>query len=284
MTSTVTALKRIASPLLLATLAGMTLPAAAQTLKWGTGNLTELEKLQFGSANAGNVSLGALSVTTSTAANSFYVYCLDPLNTASLPSAYTTVSLYNFITNAAAGSTSYTTLFSATPYSSTTIKGTTADAGYRLRNTTQVYDNLVELYSHAYADSLTSIKKSAAFQYAVWTILGEDEGRYSISSGGLKDMDTDMTFRNQASAYLNAITTNNWGSVNGANLSSTTTYSYQVFAASPLGGSQTFLAVSKTSGGTVAEPGSLALASLAAAGVLITRRRKDSGKKENAAA
>ncbi|UDF33735.1 UNVERIFIED_ORG: hypothetical protein LHJ69_14055 [Shinella sp. XGS7] len=284
MTSTVTAFKRFVSPLLLAALASVALPAAAQNLNWGTGNKTETEKLQFGTRSSSTVTLGALSVTTSTAANSFWVYCLDPLNSASLPSAYTTVSLQNFITNTAAGSASYTTLFGATPYTDSNVKTTSADTGYRMRNTTQVYSNLVELYSHAYADSLLSVKKSAAFQYAVWTILGEDELRYSSSTGGLKDTDTDTAFRTQADAYLTAITSNNWGSVNGANLSAMTSYSYQVFAASPLGGSQTFLAVTKTSGGTVAEPGSLALASLAAAGVLITRRRKDKGSKAEAAA
>jgi hypothetical protein len=276
MTTVATALKKLLGPLLIAASGCLALPAAAQSLYTGTeASKTDGRTLQFGDRAANVVNLGAMSVSTSSSgANSFWVYCLDPLNGANLPSAYTTVGLQSFITNTAAGSTSYSTLFGKTPYTDSLVKTGSADTGYRVRNTTQVYNNLVELYSHAYADSLLTDNKSAAFQYAIWSILGEDTSFYGTGTGGLKYTGGNSGFRDQANAYLTAVTTDNWGSVNGANLSASTSYTYQVFASSPLGGSQTFLAVSKATGGKVSEPASLALVGIAALGVIAGRRRK----------
>lgn len=276
MTTVATALKKLLGPLLIAASGCLALPAAAQSLYTGNQtNKTDGRTLQFGDRAANVVNLGAMSVSTSSGgANSFWVYCLDPLNGANLPSAYTTVNLQSFITNTTTGSTSYSTLFGKTPYTDSLVKTGSADTGYRVRNTTQVYNNLVELYSHAYADSLLSDNKSAAFQYAIWSILGEDTGFYGTGTGGLEYTGSDSAFRNQANAYLNAVTSDNWGSVNGANLSASTSYTYQVFASSPLGGSQTFLSVSKATGGKVSEPASLALVGIAALGVIAGRRRK----------
>ena len=278
MTHATTAFKRFFAPLLLTAAACVTLPAAAQSLYWGTGSgLTESERLKFGTTTDRTVSLGAMSVSTSsTKANSFWVYCLDPLNGANLPSAYTTTSLNNFITGS--GTPTYTALFSATPYTNSGYNTGSSTTQYGLQaNKTTVLNNLVDLYSHAYEDSLKSAQKSAAFQYAIWSILGETESNYGIGAGGLRDTDTDSGFRTQAAAYLSAVTStvaNAWGSVNGVNLSASTSYTYQVFASSPLGGSQTFLAVSKATGGKVSEPASLALVGIAALGVIAGRRRK----------
>ncbi|MFN3810372.1 MAG: PEP-CTERM sorting domain-containing protein [Roseateles asaccharophilus] len=284
MTHATTAFQRFFAPLLLTAAACVTLPAAAQSLYWGTGSgKTESERLKFGTTTSRDVSLGAMSVSTSsTKANSFWVYCLDPLNGANLPSAYTTTSLSNFITSS--GSTSYQSLFTNTPYSSTTNYNTgNANTSYSVQsNKTTVLNNLVELYSHAYEDSLENSLKSAAFQYAIWSILGEAEPNYGIDAGGLRAINITndpnvAAFRTQAAAYLTAVTSaanNAWGNVNNVDLSARTTYTYQVFASSPLGGSQTFLAVSKATGGKVSEPASLALVGIAALGVIAGRRRK----------
>lgn len=278
MTHATTAFQRFFAPLLLTAAACVTLPAAAQSLYWGTGSgKTESERLKFGTTTSRDVSLGAMSVSTSsTKANSFWVYCLDPLNGANLPSAYTTTSLNNFITGT--GTPTYTALFSATPYTSSSYNTGSSSTQYGLQaNKTTVLNNLVELYSHAYEDSLKTAQKSAAFQYAIWSILGESESNYGIDVGGLRDMDSDSGFRTQAAAYLSAVTSaanNAWGNVNNVDLSARTNYTYQVFASSPLGGSQTFLAVSKATGGKVSEPASLALVGIAALGVIAGRRRK----------
>lgn len=251
-------------------------PASAQLYTGANyaGNKFESHQLSI-DGKSGTYSVGAISVSTSsTLSNPFYVYCIDPLDYASLPSNYTTTSLSNFVNTTTAGSNSYTTLFKSAPY--TQPNTTTPD--YGLQNTTTVFNNLTTLYSHAYAESLKTNAKSAAFQFAVWSILGESSNYYGSTVGGLfSNNSADTAFRAQADAYLTAVTSSNWSNVNGSNLTATTTYNYTVYASSPLGGSQTFLGVTpgnaNSSNGTVPEPGSLALVAIAGVAGIGMRRR-----------
>ncbi|MBY0235408.1 MAG: PEP-CTERM sorting domain-containing protein, partial [Burkholderiaceae bacterium] len=188
---------------------------------------------------------------------------LDPLTAYKAGATYNTASLVDFLTLGGTNS-SYNKLFTNPAYSGVTP--------YAAQNTTTVLNKLVSLYSHAYNDSLSSVTKSAAFQYAVWEI--EGESAYSSTSGGLKTATTGG-FKTQVDAYLTALTNNTWTSVNGANLSATKNYTYTAYVSSPLGGSQTFLRVTDAPN-TVPEPGSIALVSLALFGVAYTRRSKRS--------
>lgn len=226
----------------------------------GVSNTTTVSAT-FGSTSS-NTSAGAFQVKDSNN-DAFWVYCLDPLTAYKAGATYNTASLVDFLTLGGANS-SYNKLFTNPAYSGVTP--------YAAQNTTTVLNKLVSLYSHAYNDSLSNSTKSAAFQYAVWEI--EGEAAYSSTSGGLKTATTGG-FKTQVDAYLNALTSNNWTSVNGLNLSATKNYTYTAYVSSPLGGSQTFLRVTDAPN-TVPEPGSIALVSLALFGVAYTRRSKRS--------
>ncbi|ALT77642.1 PEP-CTERM sorting domain-containing protein [Paucibacter sp. KCTC 42545] len=245
---------------------GMGQAMAASTVlnTTGTSNTTTVSAT-FGSTTS-NTSAGAFQVKDSNN-DAFWVYCLDPLTAYKAGATYNTASLVDFLTLGGTNS-SYNKLFTNPAYSGVTP--------YAAQNTTTVLNKLVSLYSHAYDDSLKSAAKSAAFQYAVWEI--EGESAYSSTSGGLKAsaiLSTAAGFKTQADAYLTALTSNTWTSVNGANLSATKNYTYTAYVSSPLGGSQTFLRVTDAPN-TVPEPGSIALVSLALFGVAYTRRSKRS--------
>lgn len=231
--------------------------ASAVTLsnQSGQGNKLQSETLKFGNYAASVSSMGAMAVTDG--ASNFWVYCLDPLTTANLPNTYNTTNLANFITGT--GSNTYTALFTNSTY--------TAAGTYALQNTANVLNKLQDLYSHAYNDSLNSATKSAAFQYAIWEIEG-DTG-YSSTAGGLKYTSADSAFITQVNAYLTALNSGNWSSVNGVNLGSTSAYTYTVYT--PATSSQVFLRVSSLK---APEPSSVALAGLALFGVAVSRRKK----------
>lgn len=261
------------------------------TKTYGDGTAIKGETMQFG-AQTKNYSTGALWATESTVANSFWVYCLDPLVSATTPATDTPTGLNAFL-----GSTAY---FGASAYSAASL------GAYAKQTGSVVLANLVELYSHAYLDSLTSNTKSAAFQYAVWEILGESATGLGTGVGGLKTTgwaagatvagvvqttaaaaNGDTAFVNQANAYLNALVATNeaaaWGAVAGTgaagatNLGGTTNFTYTVYVPT-VGSSQAFLGVvqsTNTNTNGVPEPGSLALAGMAALAFVGARQRKN---------
>lgn len=237
-----------------------------------SGTKIKTETMKFGTNSSTTVYTGALWANEQPSNSSFWVYCLDPLVSAKSPTTETPKGLTAFL-----GSSSY---FGASAYAAVA-------PAYQKQNATTVQNNLVELYSHAYSDSLTNSTKSAAFQYAIWEILGETESNYSTNSGGLKAKsyvgNGDSAFRTQADAYLTALTATGseataWSGVNGTNLSATQNFTYTVYTPNTTGSSQAFLGVvasSTTNTNGVPEPGTGVLAAMGALAWLGVRQRKN---------
>jgi hypothetical protein len=246
-------------------LAQGTLLALAAMSAHATGTITvnsssmETQKLVWrNSGIAESDQVGALNMSFGGTTGSFWAYCVDPGTGTNSGAQYNAVDLATYIkgTNAANPSGyNYTTLFSDQNHSGF------ANAGYAAQNTTVVYDSLVALYSHAFADSLTTTTKSAAFGYAVWEILGQ-ASPYSadpVTGGALKVASTaTAAFQSQVNAYLGALNSGNWG---GIGLAAATAYTYTVYAAASLDGSQNFLTATPgtTPPAKVPEPATLLL-------------------------
>jgi hypothetical protein len=232
-----------------------------QNLVWRNSGVAEADQV------------GGRNMSFSGTTGSFWAYCVDPGTGTNSGALYNTVDLATYIkgTNAANPSGyNYTTLFTDQNHSGF------ANAGYTAQNTTVVYDSLVALYSHAFADSQTTSTKSAAFGYAVWEILGQ-ASPYSadpVTGGALKMASTaTAAFQTQVNAYLGALNSGNWG---GIGLAAATAYTYTVYAAASLDGSQNFLTA--TAGATpptkVPEPSMLALLAACALAWRLAQQRK----------
>ncbi len=246
----------------------------------GTGtNRYGQADIQIGAYTKTGQSMGASLVNDSSASQQFWVYCIDPLTTSKLTSTYSTSSLDSFMgvglnSSGAAVSgngaaSAYKTLFTSAPYS-------TVDSYEYKSGTVSLYNNLVELYSYAYKDSMTSNTKSAAFQYVLWELLGDANSGVAdpTKSGGAYFSNTSYeSVRTQAEKYLDALNNANesfWTSSLGLTKSA---YNYTVYKSTASPSSQTFLAVSDKKS-SVPEPGSIALAFAAFGAVAYTRRRK----------
>ncbi|WP_428507262.1 PEP-CTERM sorting domain-containing protein [Roseateles sp.] len=273
-----------AASALLVVAAGSAYAQGATTVTKATGtgsSLGETHSLVFGNTAARNVNMGAWKVNEGTSstlgANSFWVYCLDPLNNYISPDTYDKVSLSNFVNGYQAtpgGATlGYASIFAGANYQAAGVQGVYDDS---TTTTSRVLSDLTNLFQHAYADSITSSVKSAAFQFAIWEILGDGAGQstnkkyYSAgyTNSGLDLNETGTTFKTQVDTYLAGLN-GTWA----AGLTGTTNYTFSVYNPNPSGSGQALI---RATANAVPEPGSLALVSLAVFGVVYTRRK---GKK-----
>ena len=206
--------------------------------------------------------------------STFWAFCIDPATGTSLPNPYSTLSLASFLNGTS--TSGYAQQMGRSGYS--------GFSGLSTSSTTQsrVQSDLMELYSWAYNDAMSSATKAAAFGMAIWEIILQDgsstgttyaktTGRmnsYGSSSSSLDSVDS------QTDAYLSALNTGNWTGLLGA-AATQTNWTYTVYFENiASGASQTFLRVTTTPTG-VPEPATLALAGLGILGaVRFSRRNK----------
>lgn len=212
----------------------------------------------------------------------FDVFCIDPKTSGSASGSYSEVSLYSFLN----------TVTSVGPPSRTgyqeqfTNPGYTGAANYSANsNTTEVLNNIVNLYSHAYKDAdLTAgaalrADKLTAFGYVLWEIMGEAAGGLGRSIGGLTETNSlSANVNTWIDKYVSALTggVTTWATL-GLGLKNDT-FTYSVFYDALAHTGQNFLRVtpSGSNGGitSIPEPGTIALAGLALLGTFRASRRK----------
>lgn len=223
-------------------------------------------------------SRGAVVLRESTESTKFQAYCIDPKTTANFSETYATTDLDTFFTGGGAGysqSGYHKQLTNGNYGALLPLKDTAANA-------LKVRDNLRELFSYAYADSLLSKDNATAFGLAVWEIIMQDGAAdgytgFSTSAGLLRSKGTnsssysndavDAKFMNYLSALSNSNEATGWSSIG---LGAKTNYSFTVYFDSTYQYSQNFLRAEKNA---VPVPGTLALAGVALLGLGRVRRR-----------
>lgn len=263
-------------------LTGMVAPASAQIAVSDQGILGGSIYVNdfFGGSTYSQLVIGPHNLSDGT--KQFQAYCIDPFTGYQWgQSVYSTASLSSFLnTKLSDGNTAYQQQFAS--YGA----GVT---GYAIQSATTVLNNLTNLYSHAYGDGMSSALKQTAFAYVVWEIMGDTIAANSRTTGAARSSGLDTALNavgsgsrdaleTQIDAYMAALSSNSWTSVNNANLTATTNYTYTVYYDAAPHTAQNFLTVSPATGGgtggTVPEPGSLVLAGLGLVGLLRLKQRK----------
>jgi hypothetical protein len=166
-----------------------------------------------------------------------WVYCLSPYTNAPYTASYDKITLGQFLATGGG----FDQQFSSPAYQTLT-------PGYTKQNNTFVLNKIVELYNWAYQDSTTGNvqEKSAGFAFALWEIEGETTAGWGSAVGDLTLGGGAITAAAKAYAdtLLGALKIGTTAAWNTAGFSTLTTYQFDVWQASPLASSQSFLTVS----------------------------------------
>jgi len=260
-----------------------------QTGSFGTSTYVNTNAAGSNASTSYGQSQGALILQEGGSSVQFQAYCIDPKTGTNLSAnTYVKTDLNTFFTGNAAGSAG---TYAVSGYNRQMTNGNYADQSAKntATNALLVRDNLVELFSYAYADSLTSVTNATAFSLAVWEIMMQDGGSsgtggFSLSTGELRsngltaaswDNNSDSVL-GRASQYLTALGAASEGTAwSNLGLGVRSNYSYTVYYDNNSPFSQNFIRVMSTGdSGQVPLPGTLALAGLGLFGVAAARRRK----------
>lgn len=206
--------------------------------------------------------------------STFWAYCIDPLTGTDFPETYNVITgLDNYFGGT---SSAYASQIARSGYSG---QGMSNDATTQ----TAVKNNLIELFSYAYNDSLLNATNAAAFGMAVWEIILQDgttngaSSGFSATGGQFRTLGTSTSNSSdavdvRAAAYLSALNNNSWGTGATAGLGTATNWTYTVYFDNQSPVTQSFLRVTTGgSGGNVPVPATLALAGL---GLLMVGRAR----------
>ncbi len=230
--------------------------------------------LNFSGGSAGAVSVNNIYIGSYQLNNSDWVYCLSPYTHTRGTTAFNQVTLNDFLNGGG-----YAAQFAL---SSPNYVGLAP--GYASQPTNGVLGNIVKLYNWAYADTLTasggltSAQKSAAFAFALWEIEGAASADWGTGVGGLQVSGSGFTapvsaYANQLLDTLKVGTAAAW---NAAGFSTFTAYQFDVWQATPIESSQSFLTVRTAPDNRtgVPEPSTALLVAASALAFVGVRRRK----------